>query len=60
MVRPRSSWWFDSINSGKAPLIVVDGFPGGDIRALNQDDIKSIDAERCFRWCDLWYNAASW
>ena len=32
-----------SINSGKAPLIVVDGFPGGDIRALNQDDIKSID-----------------
>lgn len=32
-----------SIKSGKAPLIVVDGFPGGDIRALNQDDIKSID-----------------
>ena len=32
-----------SINSGKSPLIVVDGFPGGDIRALNQDDIKSID-----------------
>ena len=32
-----------SINSGKEPLIVVDGFPGGDIRALNQDDIKSID-----------------
>ena len=32
-----------SINAGKAPLIVVDGFPGGDIRALNQDDIKSID-----------------
>lgn len=32
-----------SINSGKQPLIVVDGFPGGDIRALNQDDIKSID-----------------
>ena len=29
-----------SINSGKAPLIVVDGFPGGDIRALNQDDIN--------------------
>lgn len=32
-----------SIKSGKAPLVVVDGFPGGDIRALNQDDIKSID-----------------
>lgn len=32
-----------SINAGKDPLIVVDGFPGGDIRALNQDDIKSID-----------------
>ena len=32
-----------SINAGKAPLIVIDGFPGGDIRSLNQDDIKSID-----------------
>ena len=32
-----------SINSGKAPLIVIDGFPGGDIRSLTQDDIKSID-----------------
>ena len=32
-----------SINSGKSPLIVIDGFPGGDIRSLTQDDIKSID-----------------
>ena len=32
-----------SINSGKAPLIVVDGFPGGDIRALNQE----ISIYRC-------------
>ncbi|GAB6122341.1 hypothetical protein JCM30204_34900 [Dysgonomonas termitidis] len=32
-----------SINAGKAPLIVIDGFPGGDIRSLTQDDIKSID-----------------
>ncbi len=32
-----------SINAGKAPLIVIDGFPGGDIRSLNQSDIKSID-----------------
>lgn len=32
-----------SINSGKEPLIVIDGFPGGDIRSLTQDDIKSID-----------------
>lgn len=32
-----------SINSGRSPLIVIDGFPGGDIRSLNQDDIKSID-----------------
>ncbi len=32
-----------SINAGSSPLIVIDGFPGGDIRALNQDDIKSID-----------------
>lgn len=32
-----------SINSGKEPLIVIDGFPGGNIRSLTQDDIKSID-----------------
>ena len=32
-----------SINAGKSPLVVIDGFPGGDIRSLNQDDIKSID-----------------
>lgn len=32
-----------SINAGKAPLIVIDGFPGGDIRSLTQDDIQSID-----------------
>lgn len=32
-----------SINAGRAPLVVIDGFPGGDIRSLTQDDIKSID-----------------
>lgn len=32
-----------SINAGKSPLIVIDGFPGGDIRSLTQEDIKSID-----------------
>lgn len=32
-----------SINAGKAPLVVIDGFPGGDIRSINQEDIKSID-----------------
>ena len=32
-----------SINSGKAPLMVIDGFPVGAIRTLTQDDIKSID-----------------
>ncbi len=32
-----------SINSGRSPLIVVDGFAGGDIRAINQEDIESID-----------------
>jgi len=32
-----------SINAGRSPLIVIDGFPGGDIRSINQDDIKSID-----------------
>ena len=32
-----------SINAGRSPLIVIDGFPGGDIRSLTQDDLKSID-----------------
>lgn len=32
-----------SINAGREPLIVIDGFPGGDIRSLSQDDIESID-----------------
>jgi TonB-linked SusC/RagA family outer membrane protein len=32
-----------SIKSGQSPLIVIDGFPGGDIRSLKQEDIKSID-----------------
>lgn len=56
-----------SINAGKAPLIVIDGFPGGDIRSLTQDDIKSIDilkdgsARSYLRyagclWCDSDYN----
>lgn len=32
-----------SINAGRSPLIVIDGFAGGDIRSVNQEDIKSID-----------------
>ena len=32
-----------SIVAGNSPLIVIDGFPGGDIRSVNPDDIKSID-----------------
>lgn len=32
-----------SINAGRSPLIVIDGFPGGDIRSLTQEDIESID-----------------
>lgn len=32
-----------SVNAGRSPLIVIDGFPGGDIRSLTQEDIKSID-----------------
>lgn len=32
-----------SLNAGQSPLIVIDGFPDGDIRSLTQDDIKSID-----------------
>lgn len=32
-----------SINASQSPLIVIDGVPGGDLRALNQEDIASID-----------------
>ena len=32
-----------SIVAGQEPLIVIDGFAGGDIRSLNPEDIKSID-----------------
>lgn len=32
-----------SVNAGREPLFVIDGFPGGDIRSLSQDDIASID-----------------
>lgn len=32
-----------SINAGQQPLIVIDGFPGGDIRSIDQNDILSID-----------------
>ncbi len=32
-----------SMNAGKDPLIVIDGVPGGDIRSVLQEDIKSID-----------------
>jgi TonB-linked SusC/RagA family outer membrane protein len=32
-----------SINTSRAPLIVIDGMPGGDIRSIVQEDIQSID-----------------
>jgi TonB-linked SusC/RagA family outer membrane protein len=32
-----------SINTSRAPLIVIDGMPGGDIRTVVQEDIRSID-----------------
>ena len=32
-----------SINTSRAPLIVIDGMPGGDVRTLVQEDIQSID-----------------
>jgi TonB-linked SusC/RagA family outer membrane protein len=32
-----------SINTSRAPLIVIDGMPGGDIRSLVQEDVQSID-----------------
>jgi TonB-linked SusC/RagA family outer membrane protein len=32
-----------SINTSRAPLIVIDGMPGGDIRTVVQEDIQSID-----------------
>lgn len=32
-----------SLNSSRAPLIVIDGMPGGDIRSLIPEEIQSID-----------------
>ena len=32
-----------SINASQSPLVVIDGIPGGDMRALIQEDIESID-----------------
>ncbi len=32
-----------SINASSEPLVVVDGMPGADLRALNFDDVLSID-----------------
>ena len=32
-----------SINAGSSPLVVIDGMPGGDIRSVLPEDIKSID-----------------
>lgn len=32
-----------SIGASSAPLVVIDGIPGGDLRSLSQEDIQSID-----------------
>ena len=32
-----------SVKAGNSPLVVIDGIPGGDLRAVNQEDIESID-----------------
>ena len=32
-----------SINTSRAPLIVIDGMPGGDIRSVTPEEIQSID-----------------
>ena len=32
-----------SVNASKGPLVIIDGIPGGDMRALNQEDIESVD-----------------
>ena len=35
-----------SLDAGNAPLIVIDGMPGGDLRTLAQQDIESISVLR--------------
>jgi TonB-linked SusC/RagA family outer membrane protein len=32
-----------SVNTSRAPLVVIDGMPGGDIRSIVQEDIHSVD-----------------
>lgn len=34
---------FGSISAGNNPLIVIDGFPGGDLGQLNMNDVESIE-----------------
>ena len=34
---------FGSISAGNDPLVVIDGFPGGDLAQLNMNDIESIE-----------------
>ena len=45
---PNASYGFQlrgvsSINADDAPLVVIDGIPGGHLSSLNQDEIESID-----------------
>ena len=32
-----------SVNASLGPLVVIDGIPGGDFRAINPEDIESVD-----------------
>src|SRR5699024_2680905 len=32
-----------SISAGNSPLIVIDGFPGGDLNKVNMNDVESIE-----------------
>ena len=34
---------FGSISAGNDPLVVIDGFPGGDLAQINMNDIESIE-----------------
>lgn len=44
-----------SVNASQSPLVVIDGIPGGDMRATTRGHRVDRRAEGCFGGCDLRY-----
>ena len=46
-----------SIEAGNTPLYVIDGFPGGDINAINPGDIESVEVLKDASATSIYYGA---